>query len=154
MPGFLDIIFGGPPKAITRDGEHNISVGSALARTHDNAIDPVNPPNWENGNIHTRADLDHFRDLTWEESEVINMGAETREAKSRNFQKALNALKRWDKADASDQQALRDFQISEADNEYSKRSANAKLVKHLHGQRPKYAELFQASHNVPLVDDW
>ena len=147
MPGLLEGIIlnltGGSGGTIGKSGNHAIFPGSALARTHTQALDPANPPNWANSNIKTCAPITGFENRTWEAVEATNKGFQERQTQSANFHKLLGLMQQWEALDAKDQKALRKYQAASAKSELGKRTANSKLAQALHALRPKYADLFE-----------
>lgn len=151
MSGLLDgILFtmtGGGGGTIGKTGNHAISTSSALARTHTKALDPANPPDWENSNINTGTPITQFERRTWKEVEALNKGLEERKVQSANFHQMLGSMRQWESLDAKDQKAFREYQKASADSELGKRTANSSLAQHLHSLRPKYAALFEGVDN-------
>lgn len=127
----------GNQAALTATGKHALSSETMLTATTPNAINPMNPGNWST--LRSRGIETQPRYMTKTESAQIRTQAKHLCAQVTPTVAALRALGRIEQADAKVTKAFRRYQGEVADGELTKIKANAKLGRHLHGQRAQYA---------------
>jgi hypothetical protein len=121
-------------------GGHGMTHSTILAPTSTDAISPLNPGKF------TAADrsvpiIEKPRYFTEEEADLMKTLAKEKTDGARQAKRAYEAVGKIEKADAKIHKHHRKYEGVVADNELTKKRADARLGKHLHGLRPAYARL-------------
>ena len=109
------------------------------APTDAGVITPLNPGNFSS--IRTTPVVDAPRYFTEEEAKAMKTLAKEKTENARHAKKAYKSLGQIEEADAKVHKAHRGYEVAVATNELTKKQADFKLAKKLHGLRPGYARL-------------
>lgn len=132
--GTMTRLFGG-------DSSEAISSKSeVLSKATDaNVITPLNPGKFSS--IRSIPVLDAPRYFTKEEADALKAESKQKTEDARHTKKAYKAMSAVEVADAKVHKAHRGYEVAVATNELTKKQADFKLAKKLHGLRPGYARL-------------
>ncbi|MGF1934526.1 MAG: hypothetical protein RM347_009000 [Nostoc sp. ChiQUE02] len=120
-------------------GGHGIDKNRVLAPTDPNVINPVNAGSWET--VRT-APVNHTpRYFNKAEADALKQVANQKREEARQAKRAYKSLKKLEESDAQVHTAHRSYIKGVADNELTKKRADASTARHLHTLRPEYARL-------------
>lgn len=120
-------------------GGHGIDKNRVLAPTDPNVINPVNAGSWET--VRT-APVNHTpRYFNKAEADALKIVASQKREEARQAKRAYKSLKKLEESDAQVHTAHRSYIKGVADNELTKKRADANTARHLHTLRPAYANL-------------
>lgn len=120
-------------------GGHAISKEQVLSPTDPTAINPMNAGTWET--VRTTPVNHSPRYFTKDEANALKNLAQEKQSDASATKRAYKSLKRIEQSDAVVHTAHRGYIRGVADAELTKKRADAKTARHLHGQRPQYARL-------------
>lgn len=113
---------------------------------------PWNPG--DNSEIRTEAVVSRHKNFTKKEADGLRVKAATRTRQAKVNRQAYGALKKIERADATDQTTYRGYQTTVAGAVAVKKSADVAKAKTLHGLAPKYANMgysLEAGHQEAQV---
>ena len=132
--GTMTRLFGGESSdAISSKSE------KLTAPTDASVITPLNPGNF--ASIRTTPVVEAPRYFKEEEADALKKLAKEKTQDARHSKKAYKSLGQIEEADAKVHKAHRGYEVAVATNEFTKKQADFKLAKKLHGLRPGYARL-------------
>lgn len=120
-------------------GGHAINKDVVLAPTDPTAINPMNAGTWQT--VRTAPVNTTPQYFTREEANALKNLAKECTDGARQSQRAYNALKKIEEADAKVHRHHRRYIRGVAEAELNKKRSDVQTAKHLHGQRPQYAKL-------------
>lgn len=138
----LRLFGGGQPAGkltASNDGSHAIDKSKVLAATADGVITPNNPGNFSS--IRSAPVVPDPRYFDREQADRLKELAKEKTDGAKQSKRAYNALTKIEEADKSVHKSHRKYEGAVAENELSKKRADAGLAKKLHGLRPGYARL-------------
>jgi hypothetical protein len=139
----LRLFGGGKPAAgkisASNDGNHAIDKSKVLASTDTSVITPLNPGNFSS--IRSVPVVPDPRYFTKEEADAMKGLAKEKTNGARQSKRAYKSLTKIEVADKTVHKEHRKYEGAVAENELSKKRADAGLAKKLHGMRPGYARL-------------
>ncbi|MGE5660243.1 MAG: hypothetical protein ACM37W_26940 [Actinomycetota bacterium] len=118
---------------------HRLDREKILGATDPTAISPTNPGSF--ASIRSVPVVPAPRYFTQEEATALSQLAKEKSVGAKAAKKAYRKLARIENCDAEIQKAHRKYEGAVADNELTKKQADAKLGRHLHALRPNYARL-------------
>ncbi|MEH2300010.1 MAG: hypothetical protein V7K88_13540 [Nostoc sp.] len=120
-------------------GGHGIDKNRVLSPTDPEVINPVNAGTWET--VRT-APVNHTpRYFNKAEADALKHVAAQKRDEARQAKRAYKSLKKLEESDAQVHTAHRGYIKGVADNELTKKRADASTARHLHTLRPEYAKL-------------
>ncbi len=144
--GFLQRITNKIKGVSAADGTHSINSDSVLNPTDGMAVNPNQPGTWQS--VRT-APVSHTpRYFTKEEADAFWQMRKHTTQGAQQAKRAYKHLSRIEHNDATVHRAQRKYLGNVADAELGKLSSNAKLARHLHALRPRYAALGTGLQNA------
>ncbi len=125
---------------LVHDGSHNIDKSKVMAATSADAISPLNPGKFAAGERSVPI-IPAPRYFTEEEADAMKQLAKEKTEGAKQSKRGYEAAGKIEEADAKVHKYHRKYEGVVADNELTKKRADARLGKHLHTQRPAYARL-------------
>lgn len=120
-------------------GGHGIDKNRVLSPTDPSVVNPMNAGTWET--VRT-APVNHTpRYFNKAEANALKQIASQKREEARQARRAYKSLKKLEESDAQVHTAHRSYIKGVADNELSKKRADASTARHLHTLRPEYAKL-------------
>ena len=145
--GLMKRIFSGSNQAaaqsgggLVNDGSHAIDKSKVMAATSADAISPLNPGKFAAGERSVPI-IEKPRYFTKEEADAMKQLAKEKTEGAKQSKRGYEAAGSIEEADAKVHKYHRKYEGVVADNELTKKRADARLGRHLHGQRPSYARL-------------
>lgn len=145
--GLMKRIFSGSNQAaaqssggLVNDGSHAIDKSKVMAATSADAISPLNPGKFAAGERSVPI-IEKPRYFTKEEADAMKQLAKSKADGAKQSKRGYEAAGSIEEADAKVHKYHRKYEGVVADNELTKKRADARLGKHLHAQRPAYARL-------------
>ncbi|WP_373534672.1 hypothetical protein [Microcoleus sp.] len=145
--GLMQKLLGGSSQVATQsggglvhDGTHNIDKSVVMKATSASAISPLNPGTFAAGDRSVPI-IEKPRYFTEEEADAMKELAKEKEKGARQSKRGYEAAGKIEDSDAKVHKYHRAYEGAVADGELKKKRADARLGKHLHGQRPAYARL-------------
>jgi hypothetical protein len=137
-------LFGGSQTAASKlsasnDGNHTINKSKVLASTDTSVITPLNPGNFSS--IRSVPVVPDPRYFGREQADKLKELAKEKTDSARQSKRAYKSLAKIEVADKTVHKEHRKYEGVVAENELSKKRADAGLAKKLHGMRPGYARL-------------
>jgi hypothetical protein len=123
----------------TYQGDHNLSVETALKPTDDNVINPLNQNTWES--IRTQSVVASPQYFTKEQADNLKKLARQKRLEATQTKRAYKSLKTLEKSDTTVHKEHRKYQKTVASCEVDKQRSNASLSRKLHQLRPEYVQL-------------
>ncbi|MEH2320831.1 hypothetical protein [Nostoc sp.] len=120
-------------------GGHGIDKNRVLAPTDPTVINPVNAGTWQT--VRTAPVNDTPRYFNKAEADALKAVAAQKREEARQAKRAYKSLKKVEESDAQVHTAHRTYIKGVADNELTKKCADASTARHLHTLRPEYAKL-------------
>jgi hypothetical protein len=124
---------------LVHDGSHAIDKSKVMAATAAGVISPLNPGKFSS--IRSVPVIPGPRYFSREEAEAADELAKEKIEGVKHTKKAYKAFGQIDDADTKVHKFHRKYEGGIADNELTKKRADARLGKHLHAQRSAYARL-------------
>lgn len=121
-------------------GEHKLS-NAFISQTDPSAINPVNGDRFVQKNFRSLPVCTEARGFTAQEADAMEQLVEMSRHRSKHAVRAFRAMGRNESADATVQEAHRQYLGAVAGAELRKVKANAQLGQTLHRLRPEYAKL-------------
>jgi hypothetical protein len=123
----------------TYQGDHNLSVETALQPTDDNVINPLNQNTWDS--IRTQSVVTAPLYFTKEQADNLKKLAKLKKQEATQTKRAYKSLKTLEKTDATVHVEHRNYQKTVATSETTKQRSNASLARKLHRLRPEYVQM-------------
>ncbi|WP_445631571.1 hypothetical protein [Nostoc sp. DSM 114167] len=120
-------------------GGHGIDKNQVLAPTDPTVINPMNPGTWQT--VRTAPINEAPRYSNKAEADALKRVASQKREEARQAKRAYKSLISLEQSDAQVHTAHRKYIKGVADNELTKKRADAATARHLHTLRPEYAKL-------------